>query len=184
MRLRGLGVIADAVLDLGPGLTVVTGETGAGKTMVVTGLGLLMGGRSDAGTVREGERTAQVEGRIVVDSAGPVASRALEAGAELDDGDVLIVSRSVAAEGRGRTFDGGRSVPAGLLAELAEGLVTVHGQTDQLRLRPPPPPRATRPAAAAPARRAGGGPRPVPPPPPPRPSPPPPAPPAGAPGTE
>jgi DNA repair protein RecN (Recombination protein N) len=137
MRLRGLGVIADAVLELGPGLTVVTGETGAGKTMVVTGLGLLMGGRSDAGTVREGTRTAQVEGRIVVDPAGPVAGRALEAGAELDDGDVLIVSRSVAAEGRGRTFVGGRSVPAGLLAELAEGLVTVHGQTDQLRLRSP-----------------------------------------------
>ncbi|HYJ74529.1 MAG TPA: DNA repair protein RecN [Kineosporiaceae bacterium] len=137
MRLRGLGVIADAVLELGPGLTVVTGETGAGKTMVVTGLGLLMGGRSDVGTVREGERSAQVEGRIVVDPAGPVAARALEAGAELDDGDVLIVSRSVAAEGRGRTFVGGRSVPAGLLAELAEGLVTVHGQTDQLRLRSP-----------------------------------------------
>jgi DNA repair protein RecN (Recombination protein N) len=135
MRLRGLGVIADAVLELGPGLTVVTGETGAGKTMVVTGLGLLMGGRSDAGTVREGERAAQVEGRIVVDPAGPVAARALEAGAELDDGDVLIVARSVAAEGRGRTFVGGRSVPAGLLAELAESLVTVHGQTDQLRLR-------------------------------------------------
>src|SRR3954471_206369 len=137
MRLRGLGVIADAVLELGPGLTVVTGETGAGKTMVVAGLGLLMGGRSDVGTVREGERTAQVEGRIVVDPAGPVADRALEAGAELDDGDVLIVSRSVAAEGRGRTFVGGRSVPAGLLAELAESLVTVHGQTDQLRLRSP-----------------------------------------------
>jgi DNA repair protein RecN (Recombination protein N) len=137
MRLRGLGVIADAVLELGPGLTVVTGETGAGKTMVVTGLGLLLGGRSDAGTVREGERTAQVEGRIVVDPAGPVAARALEAGAELDDEDVLIVSRSVAAEGRGRTFVGGRSVPAGLLAELSESLVTVHGQSDQLRLRSP-----------------------------------------------
>jgi DNA repair protein RecN (Recombination protein N) len=137
MRLRGLGVIADAVLELGPGLTVVTGETGAGKTMVVTGLGLLLGGRADAGAVREGQRTAQVEGRIVVDPHGPVALRALEAGAELDDGDVLIVSRSVAAEGRGRAYVGGRSTPAGLLAELGEGLVTVHGQSDQLRLRSP-----------------------------------------------
>src|SRR4051794_37686330 len=137
MRLRGLGVIADAVLDLGPGLTVVTGETGAGKTMVVTGLGLLMGGRSDAGAVREGEKAAHVEGRIVVDPAGPVAARAIDAGAELDDGEVLIVSRTVSAEGRGRAFVGGRSVPAGLLAELAEGLVTVHGQTDQMRLRSP-----------------------------------------------
>src|SRR3954466_5603322 len=137
MRLRGLGVIADAVLELGPGLTVVAGETGAGKTMVVTGLGLLLGRRSDAGPVREGERSAQVEGRILVDPAGPVAARALEAGAELDDGDVLIVSRTVASEGRGRTFVGGRSVPAGLLGELSESLVTVHGQTDQLRLRSP-----------------------------------------------
>ncbi len=137
MRLRALGVIADAVLELGPGLTVVTGETGAGKTMVVTGLGLLMGGRADPGAVREGQRTASVEGRLLVDPAGPVAARAAEAGAELDDGDVLIVSRTVSAEGRGRAHLGGRSVPAGLLAELSESLVTVHGQTDQLRLRAP-----------------------------------------------
>ena len=135
MRLRQLGVIADAVLELGPGLTVVTGETGAGKTMVVTGLGLLMGGRADPGDVREGQRSAHVEGRVLVAPDGHVAGRALEAGAELDDGDVLIVSRSIAAEGRGRAYLGGRSVPTALLAELAEGLVTVHGQSDQLRLR-------------------------------------------------
>src|SRR3954451_3924916 len=137
MRLRNLGVIADAVLEFGPGLTVVTGETGAGKTMVVTGLGLLMGGRADPGAVREGQRTASVEGRVLVDPAGPVAARAAEAGAELDDGDVLIVSRTVSAEGRGRAHLGGRSVPAALLAELAEDLVTVHGQSDQLRLKSP-----------------------------------------------
>jgi DNA repair protein RecN (Recombination protein N) len=137
MRLRALGVIADAVLELGPGLTVVTGETGAGKTMVVTGLGLLMGGRADPAAVREGERTASVEGRVLVDPGGPVAARAGEAGAELDDGDVLIVSRTVSAEGRGRAHLGGRAVPAGLLAELSESLVTVHGQSDQLRLRAP-----------------------------------------------
>jgi DNA repair protein RecN (Recombination protein N) len=135
MRLRGLGVIADAVLELGPGLTVVTGETGAGKTMVVTGLGLLMGGRSDPASVREGHGTATVEGRVLVDPAGAAAQRALEAGAELDDGDVLIVSRTVSAEGRGRTHLGGRSVPVGVLGEIAEHLVTVHGQSDQIRLR-------------------------------------------------
>lgn len=135
MRLRGLGVIRDAVLELGPGLTVVTGETGAGKTMVVTGLGLLMGGRSDPGLVREGQPTAVVEGRIAIDPAGPVAVRAVEAGAELDDGDVLIVSRTVSAEGRGRAHVGGRSVPVALLGELAEELVAVHGQSDQLRLK-------------------------------------------------
>jgi DNA repair protein RecN (Recombination protein N) len=135
MRLRGLGVIRDAVLEFGPGLTVVTGETGAGKTMVVTGLGLLMGGRSDPGAVRDGMPTAVVEGRIAVPADGPVAARVAEAGADLDDGDVLIVSRTVSAEGRGRAYLGGRSVPVGVLAELAEELVTVHGQSDQLRLR-------------------------------------------------
>lgn len=135
MRLRGLGVIRDAVLEFGPGLTVVTGETGAGKTMVVTGLGLLMGGRADAGAVREGMSAAVVEGRIAVPAQGPVAVRAAEAGAELDDGDVLIVSRTVSAEGRGRAHLGGRSVPVGVLAELAEDLVAVHGQSDQLRLK-------------------------------------------------
>jgi DNA repair protein RecN (Recombination protein N) len=135
MRLRGLGVIRDAVLALGPGLTVVTGETGAGKTMVVTGLGLLMGGKSDPGRVREGQPTAVAEGRIAIDPQGPVAARAAEAGAELDDGDVLIVSRTISAEGRGRAYLGGRSVPVGVLGELAEHLVTVHGQSDQLRLK-------------------------------------------------
>ncbi len=135
MRLRGLGVIRDAVLELGPGLTVVTGETGAGKTMVVTGLGLLMGGRADAGAVREGERGAGVEGRVLVGRNGPVAARAAEAGAELDDGEVLIMSRTVSAEGRSRAYLGGHSVPVGLLGELAEDLVAVHGQSDQLRLR-------------------------------------------------
>ena len=137
MRLRGLGVIRDAVLEFGPGLSVVTGETGAGKTMVVTGLGLLMGGRADPGTVREGMTSALVEGRISVPADGPVAARAQEAGAELDDGDVLIISRTVSAEGRGRAHLGGRSVPAGVLAELAGELVTVHGQSDQLRLKSP-----------------------------------------------
>jgi DNA repair protein RecN (Recombination protein N) len=135
MRLRGLGVIRDAVLEFGPGLTVVTGETGAGKTMVVTGLGLLMGGRADPGAVREGMGSALIEGRIAVAPDGPVAARAADAGAELDDGDVLIVSRTVSAEGRGRAHLGGRSVPVAVLAELAEGLVTVHGQSDQLRLK-------------------------------------------------
>ncbi|MEJ2577645.1 MAG: DNA repair protein RecN [Kineosporiaceae bacterium] len=133
MRLRGLGVIRDAVLEFGPGLTVVTGETGAGKTMVVTGLGLLMGGRAAAGTVRSGEPAALVEGRLRV--GGPTADRATEVGAELDDGDVLIVSRTVSAEGRSRAHLGGRSAPVGLLAELAEDLLTVHGQSDQLTLR-------------------------------------------------
>jgi len=135
MHLRGLGVIDDAVLEFGPGLTVVTGETGAGKTMVVTGLGLLMGGRSDAGAVREGYPHALVEGRVRVDPDGSAAARAIEAGAELDDGDVLVIVRSVSAEGRSRAHLGGRGIPVGILTELAGDLVAVHGQSDQIRLQ-------------------------------------------------
>jgi DNA repair protein RecN (Recombination protein N) len=136
MRIRGLGVIDDAVLELAPGLTVVSGETGAGKTMVVTGLGLLFGGRADAGAVRPGAASASVEGRLRVDPAGAVAARAEEAGAELDD-DVLVLARTVSAEGRSRAHLGGRGVPAGTLAELADSCVAVHGQSDQSRLLQP-----------------------------------------------
>lgn len=84
LRIRGLGVIEDAELELSPGLTVITGETGAGKTMVVTGLGLLLGGKADPGRVRSGERTAVVEGRIVLPEGHPALVRAQEAGAELE----------------------------------------------------------------------------------------------------
>ncbi len=136
MRIRGLGVIEDAVLELASGLTVVTGETGAGKTMVVTGLGLLFGGRADAGAVRPGVESAWVEGRLRVDPTGPVAARAVEAGAELDD-DVLLIARTVSAAGRSRAHLGGRAVPAGTLAELAESCLAVHGQSDQSRLLQP-----------------------------------------------
>ena len=136
MRIRGLGVIDDATLELGPGFTVVTGETGAGKTMVVSGLGLLLGGRADAGAVRTGVASAVVEGRLVLGGDSPVAARAVEAGAALDD-DVLVVTRSVSAEGRSRAHLGGRAVPVAVLSELAEALVAVHGQSDQRRLLQP-----------------------------------------------
>jgi len=141
MRISGLGVIDDAVLELAPGLTVVSGETGAGKTMVVTGLGLLFGGRSDPGAVRAGVASAVVEGRVRVDPHGAVAARAAEAGGELDD-DVLVLARSVSAEGRSRAYLGGRGVPAGTLAELADSCVAVHGQSDQSRLLQPARQRA------------------------------------------
>ncbi|MGH8826278.1 MAG: AAA family ATPase, partial [Jiangellaceae bacterium] len=141
IRIRGLGVIDDAQLELGPGLTVVTGETGAGKTMVLTGLGLLMGGRADGGVVRAGADRAVVEGRVRLIPDSPVLARAADAGAELDDGDLLL-SRSVLVEGRSRAHVGGRSVPAGVLSELADGLVAVHGQSDQQRLLRPARQRA------------------------------------------
>ncbi len=136
MRIRSLGVIDDAVVELSPGFTAVTGETGAGKTMVVTSLGLLLGGRADPALVRIGAKSAVVEGRIGVSAGAPAAVRAEEAGAELEDG-TLLISRTVSAEGRSRAHIGGRSVPVGVLAELADELVAVHGQTDQQGLLRP-----------------------------------------------
>ncbi|MFF4583581.1 DNA repair protein RecN [Streptomyces sp. NPDC001389] len=136
MRIRSLGVIDDAVVELSPGFTAVTGETGAGKTMVVTSLGLLLGGRADPALVRIGAKAAVVEGRVVLRPDAAAAVRAEEAGAELDEG-ALLISRTVSAEGRSRAHVGGRSVPVGLLAELADDLVAVHGQTDQQGLLRP-----------------------------------------------
>jgi DNA repair protein RecN (Recombination protein N) len=136
LRIRGLGSIDDVTLELGSGLTVVTGETGAGKTMVVTGLTLLFGGRADPGRVRASGR-AGVEGRLVLPSDSPVWERASDAGADPDDDGSLILARTVSAEGRSRAFLGGRSVPVGVVSELAEGLLAVHGQSDQLRLSRP-----------------------------------------------
>ncbi|RQP11197.1 MAG: DNA repair protein RecN [Microbacteriaceae bacterium] len=139
LSISGLGVIGEARLPLGPGFTAVTGETGAGKTMVVTALALLLGDRADAGTVRAGSAQASVEGRWIVPEDGPVAERVREAGGDLDpvgDGRAeLILARTVSAEGRSRGVVGGRSTPVGVLAELGERLVVVHGQSDQLRLR-------------------------------------------------
>jgi DNA repair protein RecN (Recombination protein N) len=134
LRIRGLGVIDDAVLPLGPGLTVVTGETGAGKTMVVTGLLLLFGGRADAARVRSGVERATIDGRVELDAGSDAAQRARDAGGELDDGVGLVLRRDVSAAGRSRAYVGGASVPVAVLGDLAERLVVVHGQSDQLRL--------------------------------------------------
>jgi DNA repair protein RecN (Recombination protein N) len=137
IRIEDLGVIGRAHVPLGPGLTAITGETGAGKTMVLTGLALLLGRRADPSTVRTGARQATAEGCFVVDPTSPAVARAREAGAEVDDDGTLVAVRTVAAQGRSRAFLGGRSVPQTVLAEVAEELVTVHGQSDQVRLRSP-----------------------------------------------
>lgn len=134
LTIAGLGVIDEAGLEFGPGLNVVTGETGAGKTMVVTALGLLLGSRADASAVRQGARRARVEGRVSVDSVPRVADGARESGADLDDGSLILI-RTVTAEGRSRASAGGVGVPAALLSDLAADLVVVHGQSDQQRLR-------------------------------------------------
>jgi DNA repair protein RecN (Recombination protein N) len=153
LRIRGLGSIDDATLELGSGLTVVTGETGAGKTMVVTGLTLLFGGRADHGRVRASGR-AGVEGRLLLPPDSPAWERAADAGADPDDDGSLILARTVSAEGRSRAFLGGRSVPVGVIAELSEGLLAVHGQTDQLRLSRPAEQRRALDRYAGPAHLA------------------------------
>jgi DNA repair protein RecN (Recombination protein N) len=136
LRITGLGVIESATLELGPGLTVITGETGAGKTMVVTALGLLLGGRADSGAVRSGSRGARVEGTLRVADLPEVAEAVDAAGGEIE-GDSVLLARNVSAEGRSRAFVGGASVPVSQLAEVAEPLVAVHGQSDQHRLLQP-----------------------------------------------
>lgn len=140
LRLTSLGVIDEAVLELGPGFTAITGETGAGKTMLVTALTLLLGGRADAGLVRAGAGRARIEGRVDLstDLASSAALHDLDAdlGLELDDGS-LILSRTVSAEGRSRAVLGGASVPVGRLGQVADTLMAVHGQSDQHRLRQP-----------------------------------------------
>ena len=140
LRIRDLGVITDATLPLGPGLSVVTGETGAGKTMVVTAVGLLLGARSDAGAVRSGAKSASAEATVRLDAGHPAVARAREAGAEVeefDGGAELLLARSVGADGRSRAYLGGRAAPVGVLGEIGETLVVVHGQSGQIRLKSP-----------------------------------------------
>ena len=133
LRLSALGVIESAELELDSGFTVITGETGAGKTMVVTALGLLRGGRADAGLVRHGERQARVEASVEVAPDSPLSRVVDDAGGEVD-GDVLVLGRVLSAQGRSRAFAGGATVPAALLSEITDELVAVHGQSDQHRL--------------------------------------------------
>jgi DNA repair protein RecN (Recombination protein N) len=133
IRIGSLGVIESSTLELGPGLTVITGETGAGKTMIVTALGLLLGGRADSGAVRTGARTARVEGVVRVDGLALFAGAVEDAGGEVED-ERVVLARNVSVEGRSRAFVGGASVPISVLAEVAEPLVAVHGQSDQHRL--------------------------------------------------
>jgi DNA repair protein RecN (Recombination protein N) len=133
LRISQLGVIESSTLELGAGLTVITGETGAGKTMVVTALGLLLGGRADSGAVRSGAKQARVEGVVGTGSLEGFATAVEESGGVIED-DQVVLARNVTAHGRSRAWIGGASVPVTTLAEVAEPLVAVHGQSDQHRL--------------------------------------------------
>ena len=136
IQIKDLGVISDAELTFHKGFTVLTGETGAGKTMVLTALGLLLGERSDSGAIRAGAELTSVSGTWSLPSTHSVITRVEEAGAIVDDGQ-LILSRQVGFDGRSKAIAGGRSIPVGLLSEVGQELVIVHGQSDQIRLKSP-----------------------------------------------
>lgn len=135
ISIRNLGVIAQADLEFGRGFSALTGETGAGKTMVLTALNLLLGGRADSSAIRTGESQLQVSGTWLVDDAG-LASELAELGSDISD-NRLVVSRSIGSDGRSKALLGGISVPVSTLSQFAERLVAVHGQSDQLRLKSP-----------------------------------------------
>ncbi|MCE9515114.1 MAG: DNA repair protein RecN [Mycobacterium sp.] len=142
IRISSLGAISAATAEFDRGLTVLTGETGAGKTMVVTGLHLLGGARADATRVRSGDDRAVVEGRFGTDDLDPATGAAIEeildsSGAQRDEDGTVIALRTVSRDGPSRAFLGGRSVPAKSLSTLTTGLLTLHGQNDQLRLMRP-----------------------------------------------
>jgi DNA repair protein RecN (Recombination protein N) len=142
IRIEALGAINAATAEFDRGLTVLTGETGTGKTMVVTGLHLLGGARADANRVRSGSDRAVVEGRFSTDDLTPdVAARIDEvldaSGAVRDDDGSVIAARSVSRDGPSRAYLGGRSVPAKSLSTFTTELLALHGQNDQLRLMRP-----------------------------------------------
>jgi DNA repair protein RecN (Recombination protein N) len=147
IRIESLGAISTATAAFDRGFTVLTGETGTGKTMVVTGLHLLGGGRADANRVRSGADRAVVEGRFTTTELGDgVAAQVDEildsSGAERDDDGSVIAARSVSRDGPSRAYLGGRSVPAKSLSTFTSELLALHGQNDQLRLMRPEEQRA------------------------------------------
>lgn len=133
LRITSLGIIDASALELGPGLTVITGETGAGKTMIVTALGLLLGGRADSGAVRTGAKHARIEGVLHLGGLPDLVAQVDDAGGTVED-DRVVLARNVSAEGRSRAWVGGASVPVATLGGVADPLVAVHGQSDQHRL--------------------------------------------------
>lgn len=158
IRIESLGAISSATAEFDRGLTVLTGETGTGKTMVVTGLHLLGGARADATRVRSGSNRAVVEGRFTTSELDPSTGAEVDgilesSGADRDDDGSIIALRSVSRDGPSRAYLGGRSVPAKTLTTFTTGLLTLHGQNDQLRLMRPDEQRAAldRFAGASPA---------------------------------
>ena len=153
IQISDLGVIKNAELNFASGFTVLTGETGAGKTMVLTALGLLLGERSDAGSVRAGAGQTSVSGTWRIPEGHFATARVEEAGGLVDDG-ILLIGRTVSADGKSKAVAGGRQVPVGLLGEIGAELVVVHGQSDQIRLKSAAAQRAALDQFAGPEQQA------------------------------
>jgi DNA repair protein RecN (Recombination protein N) len=132
LRIRGFALIDALELELGPGFTVITGETGAGKSIVVEALGLLLGDRADSGAVRHGAERAELEAEFALGPRDPL--HAWLRAQDLDEDDQLIVRRVVGADGRSRATVNGRSVPLATLGALGERLVDLHGQHEHQSL--------------------------------------------------
>lgn len=136
IRIRSLGVINDAVLELSPGLNVLTGETGAGKTMIITALNLVLGGKADSALVRTGADRAAVAARIQMKVGHPGRQIAIAAGAEIEE-ESAIFARSINSQGRTRALISGAPVNASTLAEVAIEVISIHAQSANARLLKP-----------------------------------------------
>ena len=132
LSIRDFAVVAGAELEFGRGLTVISGETGAGKSLLVDALGFLGGARADAGAVRHGAQRAELQAEFALDDCPAAADWLREA--ELDDGEACQLRRTLRADGGSRAWINGRPVPVSQLAELAALLVEIHGQHEQQAL--------------------------------------------------
>ena len=126
ISIRNLGAIEQSHLELGRGLNVLTGETGAGKTMILTALNLVLGGKSDSALVRHGADRLMATAHFSLPKSEQGSFE--EIGAEVEDGSIII-SRTVGADGKSKALCGGNAVPAGTLAELTSSLIEIHGQS-------------------------------------------------------
>ncbi|HEX5700302.1 MAG TPA: AAA family ATPase, partial [Rubrobacter sp.] len=140
LSVENVALIEEATLELSPGLNVITGETGAGKTLLATALQMLLGGRARSETVRSGARKATVEGTFILPErtgSGFLAEALGDLAEEVEDDDGLVLRRTLTGEGRSRCYVGGVSVPVRALAALGEKLVSYHSQREQIRLTEP-----------------------------------------------
>ncbi len=134
ISIRGLGVIESANIEFSRGLTVLTGETGAGKTMVLTAVGLVLGAKADTDLVRTGADRTLVSARFGIDAT--IAELVMDSGGDVESGELLL-TRTVSAEGKSRITMGGALSNAAKVSEIAESLIEVHGQSTNLRLAKP-----------------------------------------------